>query len=182
MTARDSARHALRTATAADHDAVDRAFGRYDLSDRAAYAAFLQAQAAAFLPVEGAVDRSDPERVVADWTERRRSDALRADLAALGEETPASAPIPPFASEAALLGAVYVLEGSRLGGRMLAREVPDAFPQAFLAAGNPALWRSLLAVLELNLDTGERRAAAIEAARGVFALFEKGARVDATHR
>ena len=182
MTARDSARHALRTATAPDHDAVDHAFGRYDLAERGSYIAFLQAQAAAFLPVEDAIDRSGSSRLVADWAERRRSDTLRSDLAGLGAAVPAFAPLPAFASSAALLGAIYVLEGSRLGGRMLARTVPEAFPQTFLAAGNPALWRSLLAVLELNLDTGERRATAIEAAKGVFALFEKGARVDANPR
>lgn len=178
----ESARHSLRSATAAAHDAVDRAFGAFDLADRQRYADFLTAQAAAFLPVEAAIDRSAPLRVLPDWPERRRSDSLRDDLTRLGVVASAQAEMRPFDTPEALLGAIYVLEGSRLGGRMLARGVPDAFPQSFLSAGNPALWRSLLAVVELNLVTGEQRATAITAARDVFALFEKGACVVATVR
>lgn len=178
----DGARHSLRSATAAEHDAVDRAFGGFDLSDRDRYADFLVAQASAFLPVEAAIDAWSPRSVLPDWPDRRRSDALRADLAALGVTAPEPAAFPPIATTEAALGAIYVLEGSRLGGRMLARGVPDAFPKSFLTSGNPALWRSLLSVIEKELVTASQRVAAIAAAREVFALFEKGARVVATSR
>lgn len=180
MTDRTSARHALRTATADAHDAVDHVFSRHDLSDVSDYAAFLQAQAVAFLPVEDAIDRSQPARAVADWAERRRSDDLRSDLADLNAIAPKGDPLPPFGSVEALLGAIYVLEGSRLGGTMLSRTVPDAFPKRFLSGGHSSMWRSLLMALELNLVTGKQRETAIAAARDVFALFEKGARVVAT--
>lgn len=171
-----SARTALRTATAADHDAVDRAFGRFDLSDRDDYARFLTAQAAAFLPVEAALDRAPGIALVEDWDQRRRSDALTGDLAALGVAPPRPLAAPPLADAEAVLGALYVLEGSRLGGSLLARGVPDDFPRAFLAPAHSALWRGLLAMLENRLVTEGQRANAIAAARAVFALFEKGAR------
>lgn len=182
MATSNSARQVLRQATAADHDAVDRLFGGYDLSDRADYADFLIAQATAFLPVEDAIDRSDPDLAVPDWAARRRSALLQADLATLDRDLPDIAPLPAFATPAATLGAIYVLEGSRLGGQMLVRGVYPGAPTAFLSAGNSLLWRSLLAVLERALPTDEQRADAIAAARAVFALFEKGARVFATVR
>lgn len=170
-----TARSALRLATASDHDAVDRAFSGYDLTDRSRYTRFLTAQASAFLPVEAAIDRSPAIGAIQDWRSRRRAELLRQDLSLLGVEPVEPPALAAFETVEAVLGAVYVLEGSRLGGRMLARRVPADFPCSFLAAGNPAQWRSLLTLLEERLATAQQRAMAIAAARSVFALFEKGA-------
>lgn len=182
MTSYHSARQVLRQATAADHDAVDRLFGGYDLSDPNDYADFLIAQAAAFLPVEDAIDRSEPSLVVPDWAERRRSALLQADLATLDRDIPGAPPLVAFTTREATLGAVYVLEGSRLGGQMLARTVYPGAPKSFLSANSSSHWRSLLSTLEKELVTDKQRATAVAAAREVFALFQKGARVFANAR
>lgn len=168
-------RKRLRAATAAAHERVDRGFARFDLADAAAYAGFLAAHADAFLPVEAALDAVGAERLLADWPERRRADALRCDLAALGRP---AAPGARFAidDDAAAWGALYVLEGSRLGGAMLARSVPDGMPVRYLAAPQPpGAWRTMLARLDLALDQDARCAAAIDAAGRVFARFEAAA-------
>ncbi len=52
-----SARAALRARTAAEHERVDRLFSNFTLGEGGSYRRFLLAQAAAFLPIESALDR-----------------------------------------------------------------------------------------------------------------------------
>ncbi|MET0246182.1 MAG: biliverdin-producing heme oxygenase [Sphingomonas sp.] len=171
-----SAHSALRDATASSHERVDAAFSSYDLGDAAGYAAFLQAHAEAFLPIEAALDAAGVERLIDDWPARRRSGAIRQDLAQLGEAVPnTSSPTPmAIAGDGQIAGALYVLEGSRLGGRFLARRVPDGFPRAYLDADQaPGNWRKLLDRLDLILYDAEAMKSAIGAAQEAFAAFER---------
>jgi heme oxygenase len=139
-----SARAALRAATAAKHDAVDAAFRRFDLTDRASYGQFLTAHARALPAVEQAL-RSVPGLPAFE----PRSRLLRDDLAALGLAMPAPPPLAPPESGAAAFGALYVIEGSRLGGAMLARQVPDGLPHAYLSATHaPGAWRDFGELLD----------------------------------
>lgn len=172
---RDTAHRALRLATAGHHDRVDRLFSRPDLTDRRSYGQFLLSQARAYLPVEEALTRAGAAAVLADWPTRQRADLLRADLAALGLATPTADAQVAFESPEAILGGVYVLEGSRLGGTLLRRQVPPELPATFLGASDPAAWRRLLALLEERLVTVAQRKAAIAAARNVFTAFEAAA-------
>lgn len=162
----------LRNATRADHDRVDAVFGGFDLADRADYTAFLRAHAAALLPVERALDHAGAEAVVPDWAERRRAYRLVQDLHDLGEPVAAVAPADlALTTPAAILGALYVIEGSRLGGAMLARRVAADLPRRYLAASDPARWRSLIALIERTLTGPQQREQALGAARAVFGLF-----------
>ncbi len=174
--AHDTARMALRTATAADHERVDAAFSRAVLTERASYGLFLQAQAAAHLPVEDALAQGGVGTIIADWDARRRDALLRDDLAELGLDVPAPAGDLVLGDQPALLGALYVLEGSRLGGTLLKRSVAPDLPTRFLGGMNSTAWRDLLAILDDRLDTEAKRAAAIRAASDVFALFETSGR------
>lgn len=171
-----SARFALREATSADHAQVDGLFSGFDLADRAHYAAFLRAQADAFCPVEQAIGQVDLSAILPDWPDRVRAPALLADLAELGGAGKLSTSPPVYSSGEAALGAIYVLEGSRLGGQILARSVPVDWPRRFLNAGDPRLWRSLVGVLDRTLTSKRQLATAIEAARTVFARFGESAR------
>ena len=168
-------RQALRSATADWHDRVDRAFSSFDLSDRGSYGRFLAAQAGAHIAVETALDAGNAGSVLADWPDRRRAQLLRDDLAALGVDVPHVTPIAPFEGAAATLGAVYVLEGSRLGGALLRRSVPAGYPTTFLGAGDPAGWRRLLDILDQKVRTADETSAATNAACRVFMLFERAA-------
>ena len=172
-----TARQALREATAAAHEEVDRIFSAFDLADPADYRRFLLAQAAAFLPVEAALDSAGAGNILPDWSERRRGHLLRNDLDRLALSAPAPLPAPAFASPEALLGGVYVLEGSRLGGALLSREVPTDAPKTFLSAkGDSARWRKLLEDLERLLYRSDRVPSALEAATQVFACFAAAGR------
>ncbi|MDF0486910.1 biliverdin-producing heme oxygenase [Sphingomonas sp. H39-1-10] len=172
MSSAFSARGALRAATAAHHERVDAVFSRADLTNRVDYARFLQAQAGAYLPVEAALARAGAARIVPDWETRRRASRLTADLAALGVAVPEDEADVGFDDDAAVLGGVYVLEGSRLGGAMLARDVPADFPKSFLASDQVATWRDLLDLLQYRLISPGERSSAVESASRVFMLFE----------
>jgi heme oxygenase len=168
-----SAHAALRAATAADHERVDRLFSRLDLGSDADYRLFLTAQAAAHLPIEHALETAGVSALIPDWLNRRRADLLLADLSELGVEPPSAVPPPILAGEPAILGAAYVLEGSRLGGAFLKRGLAPHAPRRFLAAAQSAgAWRKLLAKLDESLYEPARLGEACETARQVFMRFE----------
>jgi heme oxygenase len=170
-----SPRFALRAATSEAHERLDARFSAFDLADANDYGAFLLAQAGAFFPVEDALEAAGVAKVMEDWPARRRSEALRADLAALGLSGPKSVAVPSLSSEADTLGALYVLEGSRLGGAMLVRTVPDTLPKTFLTPGNPAAWRAFVTVLDQRLSSQADLDAAAAAASSVFEAFATSA-------
>lgn len=173
---------ALRDATAEAHERVDSAFGGFDLTDRAHYARFLLAHADAVWPIEAALDAAGAERIAPDWPERKRGALLREDLALLRPlpdrpvgDTPE---IAPPADDAELAGLLYVIEGSRLGGRFLARQLGPGLPHAYLDPDqDTGKWRNLLDRLDSILYDAPRLQSAIASARRAFAAFEHAARV-----
>lgn len=171
-------RSALRAATQASHDRVDDLFSRFDLTDPADYRLFLAAQASAHVPAEEALDAGGAGSVLADWPSRKRAALLRLDLDEAGGGDVPRLPPPAFDGAPALLGGVYVLEGSRLGGALLARSLPAHAPGRFLRArGAPDAWRRLLARMDELIYDPADLAAASEAARAVFSLFETAGRL-----
>ena len=113
-----------------------------------------------------------------DWNERSRSAALDADLAELGIPCPPVATAPRLDGEAFLFGVLYVLEGSRLGARLLTRQI--------LANGDPHLrratrylrhgegkpfWQTFLARLEASIAVRRSPERAVAGAVAAFACF-----------
>ena len=171
-----SARQALRQACETAHARLDACFSRVELSSREGYCAFLTAHAAAFLPVELALERGGIAGLLPDWAVRRRGARLVGDLRALELATPPPAGTVCFARTADLLGGLYVLEGSRLGGTILRRQVPATLPASFLDAADSHLWRSLIVKLDAELLTDGEVDAAVDAALSVFQIYEISAR------
>jgi heme oxygenase len=150
---------------------VDAAFSRFDLARPDGYAEFLLAQAR-ILPALEALLR--PEELVPGW--RGRTAELLQDLNDLGVPAPPSIPPNIPIGSGGRLGALYVLEGSRLGGAVLARRVRAELPVAFLSAVHPSgAWRSLLAQIDGAELTSKARHEALDAARSTFAAFERSA-------
>lgn len=165
-----SATSLLRARTAPAHHAVDGAFADYDLSDRAAYARFLTAHARA-LPLAEAM-------AVTVWPALRpRTPLLLADCAALGvavnTPVPASGGLDAVPS-AEHWGALYVVEGSRLGGGMLAGRVGEGLPHAYLSATHQqGEWRAIRLAIDAAAD-GQDEAwhdALVAGALTVFGLY-----------
>ena len=146
---------------------MDAAFGGYALDDRAGYAAFLTAHARA-LPAAEARMATLPFAA----TLAMRTPLLAADLAALGLAVPPALPLPDR-DAAAAWGTLYVVEGSRLGGAMLARGVPAEWPAAYLRAVHPAGgWRAVRAAIDAAAGDAAWRERMVAGALETFALYE----------
>lgn len=103
---------------------------------------------------------------------------LAADLAALAVAMPEAMPLPP-ADEAAAWGTLYVVEGSRLGGALLARAVPAQWPAAYLGAVHPTGgWRAICTAIDAaaaNRPPGWRERM-VASALETFDLYARAAR------
>jgi heme oxygenase (biliverdin-IX-beta and delta-forming) len=167
----------LRAATRDWHDRVDDAFTRFDIGTHAGLGAFLQRQAAALLPLERQIERSGAAARLPDWDARRRSDALVADLEDLGVAVPVPTGSPKLPSWLHGFGALYVLEGSKIGGRVLLRQVkasPDPRVRAttrFLGHTHQGGWAGFLGILNALPPTAQAIADLEEGACMAFAAF-----------
>jgi heme oxygenase (biliverdin-IX-beta and delta-forming) len=160
-------RQALREATMVNHQRVDDLFSDFSLDSPAEYGAFLRAHARALAPLEQ-LARPDAPRLT----------RLMEDLAALGEVFPEPLAVEPEGSEAFRWGALYALEGSRLGGAMLERRVAPDLPRAYLSSVHgKGGWIAFQEALDEAAD-GEGEDwinGAIQGAEAAFALFAAGA-------
>jgi len=167
----------LRAATRLAHERVDGAFPN-GLDSRGTYVRYLSA----ILPLaQWLHDSWRPAWTgLAGWYEPARLQRLQADLCHLGA-TPAPAPNPVAAGCAAeWLGGGYVLEGSAMGARLLARGLDRLQPADPLIAGartfidshlaDPRRWGRFRQLLD---SLPERDAgAAMRGARRGFGLVE----------
>jgi heme oxygenase len=167
-----SAHQHLRAATRAAHDRVDAHFAGYDLAEARQYRDFLLAHAVAFIPAEQAIEDAGGN-AIPGFEGSRRSDALLEDLSDLGLKLPQSKTFRALQTWPEVLGSAYVLEGSRLGGAVLVRQVGADLPRRFLSARPPGgHWRAFVAYLDQHLADERAIADATRSALETFALFE----------
>ena len=168
-----SLRQWVRDSSAPLHERVDAAFSRFDLSDRHEYGRFLRAHGMALFDLEAALEQGGIERLLTDWPERRRSAALREDLQALELGIPTPLGVEPGWDEGWHWGVAYVLEGSRLGGRVLSQCVREGLgdaPLRYLAHGQGTpLWPRFLEQFEQHAPSIDRT----QLSAGVHAAFEQ---------
>jgi heme oxygenase len=175
----------LRTTTAPLHarlEGIIRLPGA--VRDRADHAFWLRAHYSLHAPLEAALAMHGGwEDAGIDLAARRRAPALRADLRALGEDPAAVALAPPAALPdlpgfCHALGALYVLEGSTLGGRVIARDLRRRLGEVvapalgFYESGGEAAgvaWRSFCAALNAYGDAHPGQAPGVVA--GACATF-----------
>jgi len=172
-------REIISEATCTSHRRLDLALSSLDLGRPGYYEAFLRGQAEALFPVEAALTAGGIEQHLPDWQLRVRTPALEHDLAAMAIACNPQ-PQPDFRTTAEMLGAVYVLEASRMGARvMLARlaEHPDSDAMnatAYLRHGfGKRFWPSFLDVLESHPDAQADTEGVVNGAAITFAMFEK---------
>jgi heme oxygenase len=173
-------RSILRDATAADHARLDATLGALDLCTVPGYRRFLDINAAALLPLERSLERAGVRAVLPDWDDRARTAAILTDLTRLGGSSP-PLDAPELAGRSALLGTLYVLEGSRLGAAYLLRTVKAcgdpliSNTTAFLGHGaGRQFWPQYLAALEAHADEIAEDDL-VRSARAAFDLFAHAA-------
>lgn len=165
----------LRARTSKAHDKVDAAFSAYCLDVKASYERFLLAHAHALIAAEGVLA---PARELPVW--RPRADLLANDLRALGVEMPDPLTIVADSHPAYPWGVLYVLEGSRLGGRVLADRVPASFKANYLrAVHTPGEWRAFRSTFDAQATAGGDAwlKHAVIGAEACFDLYQRAAAV-----
>lgn len=174
-------RELLRSATSEIHERLHTHRGLAAVQagtiDRAAYKALLSRLYGFHRPFELAAKIS-PERT--RWLESDLS-VLNID-ACRRSALPFCTALPRSASPEFILGARYVVEGSALGGRGLARQLdgllgPGTIAGRYFFRGHGAqtgvVWRSYLDQISLAPETNAVRAAVITGATATFAIFEQ---------
>ena len=182
-----TARFLLRQGTADLHTELDARLSRADFDDRRSYATFLHSQAGPLFALERAIAASAIRDHVSDWDGRGRSGAMRADLAALGFTPPPLPALDPVLRDGdRLFGALYVLEGSRLGAAYLSRHARASRDPAvrgalrYLTHGEgKALWPSFLRDLARREEDGLDSAKLVDGARRAFTMFLRAAGAEA---
>lgn len=156
-------RLALRDATAGNHRQVDGLFADHSLDSPDGYRAFLTAHARALGALEPVACPAAP-----------RLPLLASDIAALGQAMPEPLPLEDRSGEGYRWGLLYALEGSRLGGAMLARKVAPGLPTAYLSAVHgKGEWIAFQQALDSAAPQGDDAWLddAVEGARAAFSIF-----------
>ena len=181
------ARRTLRAATAEAHAAleavpINRRLFAEDFS-RSELAELLGRMASAYRPLEASLTKSPPE----EWRDyRRRLPLLMEGIASLGGcPSFAEMEIPALDDEPARWGALYVIEGSTMGGRMIHRQLAARHPAEVLSFFVPhgdlagERWRHFLAGMETALASPDALGKAVMSAICTFRLFREALRHDA---
>jgi heme oxygenase len=200
----------LREATRDAHEAAEATAGMRLLLagelGETGYAALLRAQLSLFRKWEAA--RSNWLAGLTEWRYTSRATLIEADLResrfsgdapcgsrfsgdAFGDD-PRYESATPIADKSAptegnaYWGELYVIEGSALGGRVIARRLRELYPQlshTFYAVGEnaPSNWRRFQSLLDHALPDAASQQAAVEAARRMFAQFQQTLTDPAAH-
>ena len=174
----------LRSETADLHEAVEEAAGLpQSVRSRGDYSALLTRLHRFHVSAESALrdtvwSQRWPELGI-DLTRHRRSGLLCDDLTAMGAPVPLPIEPAPFniSTFAAALGCLYVLEGSALGGRVIApairHQLGDVSTTFFDSAGrdHPSPWRDVRRALQ-RYGQSEHHDDVVNGARATFIAFQ----------
>jgi heme oxygenase len=180
-----SRRFRLRDATRAEHARLDAFISTAGfLTSRSRYAVYLSATLAARDAIERGLEESTVSEVYPEWRHRLIAACLRQDIVDLGGPAPRlAAPAFPLADRAEILGALYVLEGSSLGARLLQRDASALGLTSELGARHMAAqvadgraWPRFTALLDAEAFDHAEEVACLAAAKRVFEHFEQSYR------
>lgn len=133
-------------------------------------------------PLEQQIARNIDTVLLPDYSERRKSEALSADLEQLNStlNTSFSSDLPAIDNKYEALGALYVLEGSTLGGQIISRMITQklqldenqglSFFQSY-GEQTAAMWERFKAVLDERIPV-EHSEAVVNAAEQTFIKFK----------
>lgn len=171
----------IKEATKAAHQQLEGVVVRKlkAINGREDYADFLKHFYAYFNVVEQAIAPFVNTSVLPDYQERRNASYLKSDIEALGytvDDLPV-AQAPGISNLQEALGALYVLEGSIMGGSIIVkmlekqniRDGVSFFSGYGEATGQK--WGAFIAVLNANAQSDEEENSAISAANATFDRF-----------
>ena len=184
----------LRSQTRSLHVQLEARFDlQQALSSRAEYRKLLELYVGLYRPFERTISSQPSEvQTLIGWPASRRVPLIELDLRALGVQESELATIPECTSLPALgdldalFGAMYVIEGSALGGQIIYRQVEADLHldhlngAAFFFGEGPntgAAWKGFTVLLEAHVSDAQKAAAT---ACAMFKSFEDWLTKEAT--
>jgi heme oxygenase len=150
-----------------------------NIRTQADYAEFLKYFYAYFNHVEIAIAPYITELLLPDYKDRRNSSYIKNDIIALGStinDLPKTT-IPAIENHVQALGALYVMEGSIMGGSVIVKMLEKggitegvSFFSGYGEATYP-MWQKFTAVLNREATTEAQKAAMIQTANDTFTHF-----------
>lgn len=176
----------LRSETKHIHQALEKVMipGIKQADTPEAYAKILNVFYGYFKAIENLLDAQLDEKVVPAYTQRRKADIILQDLKAMslnGQLPPLATDLPQISNLHQALGAMYVLEGSTLGGQVITKMLKQnlnvndtAYLKFFSGYGDETqkMWASFMGVLDQHAQDESRQGEMIEAAINTFAKFK----------
>ena len=173
----------LREATKHDHAAVEGSIALLSATlTLEEYAATLDRMYLFIQAWEKLAEAVAPPELLSFVQVRARAGLLERDLHHLRVDpaTLATVTLPQIGSTSEFLGALYVMEGSRLGGQLIARHVSNLLQldglgtEYFRGFGEKTglMWKALVEVLESQVPESETELT-IQAAKDMFQTFGK---------
>ncbi|WMO15725.1 biliverdin-producing heme oxygenase [Pseudoalteromonas piscicida] len=176
----------LKASTADLHDSIDSSIMAKDpFASIERYLQFLTLQYLFLNDVAALYEHRELSMHIDDLKSRRRLGLLEQDFADLRHTLPVPS-LSPFITTstdfATALGALYVVEGSKVGAAMLGRQVQERLPVTgeygarYLAgpgAGRGSAWRHLIQFIDMVELTSTQEDALIIGARQAFMRFQQ---------
>jgi heme oxygenase len=145
------------------------------------YASLLQMFAGYFGSLENLIEQTKLPDLLPDYPTRRKAASLRADLICIRAPIPgkiAAANLPTIENSLQALGALYVMEGSTLGGRIITRMVANklhgetafSFFEGYGKKTNE-MWEVFKSSLDAICLTPDKTTMIIESANETFHKF-----------
>lgn len=185
LIARQSTTALLREATRTPHAQLEKAMVERlrQTVTPAAYTSLLRMFYGFYKPVEDLIDLHVDKHYLPDHEGRRKSSAILSDLRILGEEDVGGlcSQLPIISNSYTAFGAMYVLEGSTLGGRiicaMLKKNLNAELPAFSFFEGygenTGVMWAAFKSKLDNYTTDAGRKAEIIDAATTTFVNFKK---------
>ena len=174
----------LKEATKQNHQQLEKTLVGKLKAIRSAneYAALLKLFYGYFGGLEQKINRVIDAEFLPDHTERRKTKAIADDLLSLQSDIPEKAAgdaLPVIENQLQALGALYVVEGSTLGGKIISKmmqqqlNLGDKGISFFAGYGNRTeqMWDVFKLTLNKHAETPARQAEVIAAANETFLKF-----------
>lgn len=148
------------------------------------YIHILQIFYAYFGALEDQINKYIGAEQLSDYSERRKTLSIKNDILALDGVVPekaAAADLPALGNVLEAFGALYVIEGSTLGGQVISKMISKKLDLAtdkglsfFKSYGEDtmAMWNSFKVVLESHAKTREQADAITQSANETFQKFK----------